>query len=127
MKKQDRGFSIIIALGMLLIALFSYFYPIEYFKHIADAIIIPFFMLTILETIEHTKIAALSALSHESSKAKIHEMWLHRDYDMCKDDTDEISEKIKKDYKELLENIVKLDQSKIIIEKSSNFIKGFMF
>lgn len=88
MEKKDKGFSIIVAVGMFLIGILSFFYSIEYFKHIADAIVLPLFLLTIFEIIGHIKASVLSTLSYESSKLKIHELWLHREYDRCKDDTE---------------------------------------
>lgn len=124
MEKRDKEFSVIVALGMLFIAVFSIFCPVEYFKHIADAIVLPLFLLTILETMGHIKTSALSALSHEKSKAEIHEMWLHREYDICKDDTDDFSQNTKREYEDLIRNIIKMHQSKIIIEKWFRFYTG---
>lgn len=106
---------------MFLISILSFFCSIEYFKHIADAIVLPLFLLTILEIIGHIKASVLSTLSYESGKLKIHEQWLHRKYDRCKDDTDKFSENIKKEYEVLIGNIVMIDQKKIIIEKWFKF------
>ncbi len=47
--KQDKWFSVIVALSMLFIALISIVNSIVYIKHIADVIVLPLFSLLFLK------------------------------------------------------------------------------
>lgn len=67
--KQDRWFSVIMAIAMLCIGLVSIFNPMDYFKHIADAVVFPLFLFTILETVGHIRNSLFQNLEFELMKA----------------------------------------------------------
>lgn len=119
--KQDKWFSVIVALSMLMIALISIFNPIDYIKHIADVIVLPLFFFTILETIGHIKNSIYQRLEFEIKQAERDEEWFHRDYDRVKDGTDEYAVRTKKQYEDLIKYIVKLGKEKEIIVKWFRF------
>lgn len=123
--KQDKWFSAIVALSMLIIALISIFNPISYIKHIADVIVLPLFFFTILETIGHIKNSICQRLEFEKKQAERDEEWLHQHYDRVKDDVDEYAMRTKKQYEDLIMYIVKIDKEKDIINKWFRFYNWF--
>lgn len=121
--KQDRWFSLIMAIAMLCIGLASLFDPIDYFKHIADAIVLPLFLFTVLEVIGHIRNSLFQNLQFELTKATTEEKWLKGYYDMSKDGETEEDKKTQKDYDDLLDYIFRLGQMARLYEKWFKFYK----
>lgn len=83
--KNDKWFSVIMAVAILCIGAASLFNPIAYFKHIADAIVLPLFLFTVLEVIGHIRNSLFQNLDLERAKAANDEMWRKTIYKMSKD------------------------------------------
>ena len=119
--KQDRWFSVIMAIAMLCIGLVSIFNPMDYFKHIADAVVFPLFLFTILETVGHIRNSLFQNLEFELMKATTDEKWLKGYYKFSKDGETEEDKRIQKEYDDLLVYISRLDQMKMVFEKWFRF------
>ncbi len=119
--KQDRWFSIIMAMAMLCIGLVSLFNPIDYIKHIADAIVLPLFLFTVLEVVGHIRNSLFQNLDIELTKATMDEKWRKIFYDRAKDGETEEDRKIQKEYGDLLDYIVRLAKVNGVFEKWFKF------
>lgn len=119
--KQDRWFSIIMAMAMLCIGLVSLFNPIDYIKHIADAIVLPLFLFTVLEVVGHIRNSLFQNLDIELTKATMDEKWRKIFYDRAKDGETEEDRKIQKEYGDLLDYIARLTKVNGVFEKWFKF------
>lgn len=125
--KQDRWFSVIMAIAMLCIGLVSLFNPIDYFKHIADAVVFPLFLFTILETVGHIRNSLFQNLEFELTKATTDEKWLKGYYKFSKDGETEEDKRIQKEYDDLLDYISRLDQMKMVLKNGLDFTTKFTY
>ena len=105
--KQDKNYSIITTISIMVIAFLSMIWPIDYFRHIATAVSLPLFGFTLLEIGGHVKVSIERELTYELEKMGRDEEWMRGYYNMLKDSTEDYAEKVKKDYNELTQNITK--------------------
>ncbi|MCI8866507.1 MAG: hypothetical protein HFG60_14885 [Lachnospiraceae bacterium] len=119
--KNDKWFSVIMAVAILCIGAASLFNPIAYFKHIADAIVLPLFLFTVLEVIGHIRNSLFQNLDLERAKAANDEMWRKTIYKMSKDGESDEDRRIQKEYGDIVDYIVRLDTVRGIFERWFKF------
>ncbi|MCM1101977.1 MAG: hypothetical protein NC079_09485 [Clostridium sp.] len=119
--KHDRWFSVIMAVAMLGIGLVCLFRPIDYFKHLADAIIFPLFLFPLLEVVGHIKNSLFQYLDFEQEKAITDERWRRGYYNSAKDGESEEDRRIQKEYNDLVDYIIQLDIMKRVFERWLKF------
>lgn len=118
---QDKWFSVIFAGSMFITAVVSLFNPAESISCIADAIVLPLFLFTLLEVIGHVKNSTLQGVTTKLSTAYTEEKWLHPYYSASKDLDDEESIECQKEYKQLITYIVQLEKAKTLIKQWFKF------
>lgn len=119
--KNDKWFSIIMAVAMLCIGAASLFNPIDYFKHIADAIVLPLFLFTVLEVVGHIRNSLFQNLDLERAKVVNDERWRKVFYNMSKDGESDEDRRIQKEYGDTVDYIVRLDTVRGIFERWFKF------
>lgn len=118
---QDKWFSVIFAGSMFITAVVSLFNPAESISCIADAIVLPLFLFTLLEVIGQIKSSTLQRVTTKLNTAYTEEKWLHPYYSLSQGHDDEESIKCLKEYEQLIAYIVQLEMAKNLIKQWFRF------
>lgn len=118
---QDKWFSVIFAGSMFITAVVSVFDPAESISCIADAIVLPLFLFTLLEVIGQIKSSTLQRVTTKLNTAYTEEKWLHPYYSLSQGHDDEESIKCLKEYEQLIAYIVQLEKAKNSIKQWFRF------
>lgn len=118
--QQDKLYIVIVTVGMLLLATFSIFYPTVYLKHIANAIGLPLFLLTILQICGNARDLSYQELEVEIKRMEVVERISHECANF-EDEEDEVAIQIRNKWDNVAEELARLHEEKRIIEKQFRF------